>query len=89
MIRRGFAQDDKSPAASPSPQKSPQKSWQRRTQPEVNHAPPSHKQNGGVDLDGLEEKVRTTLDCDQGPEMETEVEGTSKRPQMPVRECEW
>ena len=55
--------------------------------PEANHA--SKEQNGGVDLDGLEEKARTTLDCDQGPEMETEVEGTSKRPQQPVRECEW
>ena len=55
--------------------------------PEANHA--SKEQNGVADLDGLEEKARTTLDCDQGPEMETEVEGTSKRPQQPVRECEW
>ena len=54
--------------------------------PEANHA--SKEQNGGVDLDGLEEKARTALDCDQGPEMEAEVEGTLKRPQ-PVRECEW
>ena len=57
--------------------------------PEANHAPPSKEQNGVADLDGLEEKARGTLDCDQGPEMETEVEGTSKRQPQPVRECQW